>query len=107
MGFLLSPPSLVSSPPLGEGLLEILPHECGAVPEHDARTRLPSADDSGRSTSTYDVFDIVFVDFDALASCDPTLDSFIGDPGYMRPPLPGPSSHIDPHPDLVNPIATD
>ena len=42
-----------------------------------------------------------------MASCDPTLDSFIGDPGYMQPPLPGPSSHIDPHPDLVNPIATD
>ena len=83
---MLSPPSLVSSPPLGEGLLEILPHECGAVPERDACTRLPSADDSGRSTSTHDAFDIIFVDFDALVPCDPTLDSFIGDSGYMQPP---------------------
>ena len=86
MGFLLSPPSPVSSLLLGEGLPEILTNDCRAVPECDACTQLPSADDSGRQTSTHDIFDIIFVDFDALASCDPTLGSFIGDPGYMRHP---------------------
>ena len=104
---MLSPPSPVSSPLLGEGLPEILANDCGAVPKRDACTRLPSADDLGCSTSSHDAFDIAFVDFEALASCDPTLDSFIGDPDCMQPSLPGLPSHIVPHPDLVNPIATD
>ena len=80
---MLSPLSPVSSPPLGEGLPKILPHDCRAVPKRDACTQLLSADDLGRSTLIHDDFDIALVDFGTLASCDPTLDSFIGDPGCI------------------------
>ena len=104
---MLSLPSLVSSPPLGEGLLEILTNDCGAVPKRDACTRLPSADDSGRSTSTHDNFDIALVDFDALALCDPTLDFFLGDNGYIRPLSPGLSPCTNPAPAHVCSLVAD
>ena len=60
-----------------------------------------------RSISPHNDFDIAFVDFDALALCDPTLDSFLGNTGYIWPPLPGLSPCPNPAPAHIHSVIAD